>query len=85
MLVLSRVLPSVLSLVHSQCYMSVVLGIRMINKNDKNYKEIEQMCGFIASAPKRLGIGDLEKLADLLNFYLEDQFRTNPMYTLDED
>jgi hypothetical protein len=57
----------------------------MINKNDKNYKEIEQMCGFIASAPKRLGLADLEKLADLLNFYLEDQYRTNPMYMLDEE
>jgi hypothetical protein len=57
----------------------------MLNKNDKNYKEIEQMCGYVASAPKRLGIGDLEKLSDLLNFYLENYYRTQPMYLLDED
>jgi len=56
----------------------------MLNKNDKNYKEIEQMCGYIASAPKRLGLGDLEKLSDLLNFYLEDQYRTNPLLLHDE-
>jgi hypothetical protein len=57
----------------------------MINKNDNNYKEIEALCAFIASAPKRLRLGDLEQLCELLNFYLEDQYRTNPMYTLDED
>ena len=57
----------------------------MINKNDNNYKEIEQMCGYIASAPKRLNIGDLEKLCELLAFYIEDKYRTDAMYTLDED
>jgi hypothetical protein len=43
------------------------------------------MCRFIASQPKRLGMADLEKLADLLNFYLEDCYRTVPMYQLDDD
>ena len=57
----------------------------MLNKNDNNYKEIEALCGYIASAPKRLTLADLEQLADALNFYLEDQYRTNPMYSLDED
>ena len=57
----------------------------MINKNDENYKEIEQMCGYVASAPKRLRLADLEKLCDLLAFYIQDKYRTDPMYTLDED
>ena len=57
----------------------------MINKNEPNYKEIEQMCGYVASAPKRLRLADLEKLCDLLAFYIEDKYRTDPMYTLDED
>ena len=57
----------------------------MLNKNDNNYKEIEALCGYVASAPKRLTLADLEQLADSLNFYLEDQYRTNPMYSLDED
>ena len=57
----------------------------MINKNEDNYREIEQMCCYIASAPKRLRLADLEKLCDLLAFYIEDKYRTDPMYTLDED
>ena len=60
-----------------------------MDTNDKNYKEIEQMCGYIASAPKRLNISDLEKLADLLEFYLHDYFRDyyrrGPTQALDED
>ena len=57
----------------------------MINKNESNYKEIEQMCAYVASAPKRLRLADLEKLCELLAFYIEDKYRTDPMYTLDED
>jgi hypothetical protein len=57
----------------------------MLNKRDNDFKEIEQMCGYIASAPKRLSLGDLEKLADYLNFYLDNYYRTKPMYSLDED
>jgi hypothetical protein len=57
----------------------------MINKNESNYREIEQMCGYVASAPKRLRLADLEKLSELLAFYIEDKYRTDPMYTLDED
>jgi hypothetical protein len=57
----------------------------MINKNESNYREIEQMCGYVASAPKRLRLADLEKLCELLAFYIEDKYRTDPMYTLDED
>jgi hypothetical protein len=62
-----------------------VYGTDMIDRNEPNYKDIEDLCRFIASQPKRLGIADLEKLADFLNFYLEDYYRTAPMYQLDDD
>jgi len=57
----------------------------MINTDDKNFKEILALCSYVAHEPKKVRFADIEQLSDLLSFYIEDKYRTDPMYMLDED